>query len=120
MNETVKKLLELLDECGEPTYKVEKNAGISSTSFQGWKNERFKPSTEAIVKLARYFNVSTDYLLGLSDERNTQQPIQQQSSSLTARESELLSVFNSLSPSEQGRVLGYAKGLAEKSQSDVG
>lgn len=116
MNETVKKLLELLDECGEPTYKVEKNAGISSTSFQGWKNERFKPSTEAIVKLARYFNVSTDYLLGLSNERSPQI----QSSSLTARESELLSVFNSLSPSEQGRVLGYAKGLAEKTQSDVG
>lgn len=119
MNETVKKLLELLNDCGEPTYKVEKNAGISSTSFQGWKNERFKPSTEAIVKLARYFNVSTDYLLGLSDERSPKQSIQQ-SSNLTSRESQLLSVFNSLSPSEQGEVLGFAKGLANKSQSDVG
>lgn len=119
MNETVKKLLELLNECGEPTYKVEKNAGISSTSFQGWKNERFKPSTEAIVKLARYFNVSTDYLLGLSDERSPKHSIQQ-SSNLTSRESQLLSVFNSLSPSEQGEVLGFAKGLANKSQSDVG
>ena len=102
MNETVKKLLDLLNECGEPTYKVEKNAGISSTSFQGWKNERFKPSTEAIIKLARYFNVSTDYLLGLSDERTAST-----SHSLSYNEQELLNLFNKLSPEDKQRAIGY-------------
>ena len=119
MNETVKKLLELLNECGEPTYKVEKNAGISSTSFQGWKNERFKPSTEAIVKLARYFNVSTDYLLGLSDERSPKQSIQQ-SSNLTSQEIEMLALFRQLTAIQQGKVLGYAEAFLKNSQSDVG
>ena len=94
--------------------------GITVSAYGNYELGQREPNNANLVKLARYFNVSTDYLLGLSDERNTQQPIQQQSSSLTARESELLSVFNSLSPSGQGRVLGYAKGLAEKAQSDVG
>ncbi len=94
--------------------------GITVSAYGNYELGQREPDNANLVKLARYFNVSTDYLLGLSDERNTRQPIQQQSSNLTPRESELLSVFNSLPPSEQGRVLGYAKGLAEKTQSDVG
>lgn len=90
--------------------------GITVSAYGNYELGQREPDNANLVKLARYFNVSTDYLLGLSNERSPQI----QSSSLTARESELLSVFNSLSPSEQGRVLGYAKGLAEKTQSDVG
>lgn len=33
------------------------------------RNER-EPNNETILKLAEYFNVSTDYLLGKSDKRN--------------------------------------------------
>ena len=90
--------------------------GITVSAYGNYELGQREPDNANLVKLARYFNVSTDYLLGLSNERSPQI----QSSNLTPRESELLSVFNSLSPSEQGRVLGYAKGLAEKTQSDVG
>ena len=93
--------------------------GITVSAYGNYELGQREPDNANLVKLARYFNVSTDYLLGLSDERSPKQSIQQ-SSNLTSRESQLLSVFNSLSPSEQGEVLGFAKGLANKSQSDVG
>lgn len=41
---------------------------ISLRTYQRYESGERKPDSEVITKLADYFNVSTDYLLGLSDE----------------------------------------------------
>ena len=46
--------------------ELELNLGISSISK--WKNA-ISPSTEKLSKIANYFNVSVDYLLGLTETR---------------------------------------------------
>lgn len=38
--------------------------GMSQASITSWENGKRMPDIEMIVKLADYFNVSTDYLLG--------------------------------------------------------
>lgn len=43
--------------------------GMSETALAEWNRGKSKPTLGAIVTLARYFNVSADYLLGLTDER---------------------------------------------------
>ena len=43
--------------------------GMSETALAEWNRGKSKPTIGAITKLARYFNVSADYLLGLTDER---------------------------------------------------
>ena len=43
--------------------------GLSETALAEWNRGKSKPTLGAIAKLARYFNVSADYLLGLTDER---------------------------------------------------
>lgn len=40
---------------------------IANASISYWENCKQEPSATAIVKLALFFGVSTDYLLGLSD-----------------------------------------------------
>jgi len=45
---------------------LEKRCGLARQTIEKWKF-RIAPSASALVKLARYFNVTTDYLLGLSD-----------------------------------------------------
>ena len=37
--------------------------GVSAGNVSDWKSGRSKPSTDVVVKIARLFNVSTDYLL---------------------------------------------------------
>lgn len=41
--------------------------GVSSIAISRWENEKRVPSIETLVKLATYFKVSTDYLLGLEN-----------------------------------------------------
>ena len=54
---------------GTSTRSVLLQLGMSETALAEWNRGKSKPTISAIIKLARYFNVSADYLLGLTDER---------------------------------------------------
>ncbi|MCL2234307.1 MAG: helix-turn-helix domain-containing protein [Firmicutes bacterium] len=53
-------------------YKLEKDKVVpnATTLMKHWLTERQQPSLEVIVKISQYFNVTTDYLLGLDTENN--------------------------------------------------
>lgn len=38
---------------------------VSKQSISNWENDNIIPSVDMLIKIARYFSVSTDYLLGL-------------------------------------------------------
>lgn len=42
--------------------------GVSDVAILNWENNVNDVKSEYLVKLAQYFGVSTDYLLGLEDE----------------------------------------------------
>lgn len=42
--------------------------GVTKQSVSNWENENIMPSIEMLIKIANYFSVSTDYLLGLSEK----------------------------------------------------
>ena len=53
--------------------KVSKRAlsnqtGIQRKSITNWLNAKFYPRYDALIKLADYFYVSTDYIIGKSDD----------------------------------------------------
>lgn len=54
----------LLAERGVTAYQVAKATGISTGSLSDWKNGRSSPKVEKLQKIATYFGVSVDYLLG--------------------------------------------------------
>lgn len=43
--------------------------GVTKQSVSNWENDNIQPSIEILMKLAEYFGVSTDYLLGLEEKR---------------------------------------------------
>lgn len=45
-------------------YYLAQQTGITATSFSDWKAGRAKPSVKALEKLADFFGVTIDYLLG--------------------------------------------------------
>lgn len=60
--------------------------GIGVAQIWRYENERTDPNTEKIAAIARYFNVSTDYLIGLTDNPKSNLRID----NLTATEREVL------------------------------
>ena len=42
--------------------------GTNNSSVCDWERGRTEPNLDALVKLATFFTVSADYLLGLEDE----------------------------------------------------
>ncbi len=47
--------------------ELEKETGVSRTSIWRWENGLADAKGDELIKLSRYFKVSTDYLLGESD-----------------------------------------------------
>lgn len=44
--------------------------GVTKQSVSNWENNNILPSIEMLRKLAKFFSVSADYLLGLTDTRS--------------------------------------------------
>jgi transcriptional regulator with XRE-family HTH domain len=90
--------------CGErsmkpQTQEMQDITGVSSPSISGWKNGSM-PKADVLCRLARYFDVTTDYLLGLSEVRKSQAI-----PSLTEQEQLLLSAFRSVGAAGQFRII---------------
>ena len=41
---------------------------VSKPRISEWENGKYQPSIDTVISLANLYNVSTDYLLGLSDD----------------------------------------------------
>ena len=65
---TVERTLLLMEQHNINKNKLSVNIGISSGEIGDWVAGRKQPSLKDAVKIAQYFNVSLDYLVGLSDE----------------------------------------------------
>lgn len=61
------RLKELRTEAELSQRALAKETNLSASAIKQWENESRVPNAEAVVALAQYFEVSTDYLLGLED-----------------------------------------------------
>lgn len=62
------RLKELRKDKGLTQGDLAKVLGVKRTTVSAWENETSAPSDELKVELAKYFNVSLDYLMGLIKE----------------------------------------------------
>ncbi|MDE7070405.1 MAG: helix-turn-helix domain-containing protein [Clostridia bacterium] len=67
MEKFIKRLKELRTENGLTQAQLAKATKISTTAISYWENGERIPNAKAVVILARFFEVTTDYLLGESD-----------------------------------------------------
>ena len=61
------RLKELRTEKGIGQNKLASDLSLSNASISFWETGKQEPSASALLKLAQYFGVSVDYILGLSD-----------------------------------------------------
>lgn len=86
--DTLERILELQKQSGLTVKALEAATGISNGSFSKWKKGTYAPSAEAVLRLAKYFHVSTDYLFCLSDS-----PYPKVEISLTRKEKILIDAY---------------------------
>lgn len=99
MDVTVERIFALIKERGTKAAYVAKDTGLPKSGFTDWKMGRSKPSTEAIAKLAVYFGVTSDYLLGLANAPD---------------ESITPDIFQGLPPEAQRDILQYVEFVRQK------
>lgn len=66
LNENIKKLRTARN---MSQVQLAKNLGVSKQSVSNWENDNILPSIEMLMKISACFNVSTDYLLGISQRK---------------------------------------------------
>lgn len=62
------KFEELLKTHGVTMYRVAKETGVAQSTLSEWKNGKFTPKVDKLVKIAKYFDVPLSYFI----EENTQ------------------------------------------------
>lgn len=108
----------LIEESGKLQKDICNELGLSPSRFSNWKSGYAEPYYNELVLLADYFNVSTDYLLGRTDESDDvrirtnviEQPKDQK---------ELNILYQSLAPVYRAQVLEYVRYMAERSGVNV-
>lgn len=67
LNENIKKL-RLLRSLSQ--VELAQALHVSKQCISNWENDNIQPSIEMLIKVAKYFNVSTDFLLDLDNQKN--------------------------------------------------
>lgn len=67
MNKATKRVLELFESTGMGIDPFEKAVRLTEGTIKNLKNHKYNASADTICRVAEYFNVSTDYVIGYTD-----------------------------------------------------
>lgn len=104
----IERIQRLKDERGLLDRDVERGAGIANSSIAQWKRGVCKPSLANIIRLSEFFDVSADYLLGLSDLRERAE----NAASLSEEEKQLIELYRDFDTLNRFRLIRYCMDLA--------
>lgn len=101
---------ELRERTGYTSQKAFADAfGVAQTTVASWEGGKREPGYETTIRLAHFFGVSVDYLLGLEEKKEPPA----QSGELSERDMRLLKWFRSLPPEKQKAILVAQDGPTE-------
>lgn len=117
MNIYKDRILPLFQSSGIPDAELERKIGIKPKKISDWNAGRTKSYEKYIFQIASYFNVSTDYLLGKTDDPA---PAGQKEQPTPVPESRPLYTpeYDLLSPEDRALVDNMIRSLAKKKSSD--
>ena len=82
----------------------------TNSSVCDWERGRAEPDVKILQKLSGIFNVSVDYLLGLSDEfGGVTGGVSSQA--ISPDEEEILALFRAMSKTQRTRLVAFGEGL---------
>ena len=104
------RIKELRNEKKQTLKQMAEAFGTSNQVISRYELGQTEPDFDTLIKIADYFNVSVDYLLGKTDKRFTSDK------SLTSEQIRLLNAFDSLIPPMQEYILEMVEKLVKQPQ----
>lgn len=98
----INRILQLIEENGLSARSFAQKIGLSANCVSEWKSGRIKPSLEHIIRIAAFFDVSADYLLGLSDSRK-----------YIVNDNQINALYDELSDIDKEKVKAYINDLLQ-------
>ena len=105
-------LRELRKDKGFSQTDVAKALGIQYYTLGKWEQGRAQPSIEDLLRLADYYSISIDYLVGREDDLGNIVSAAPSSTDIFGDEATLLSCFRKLGTYEKEAILIQIKALA--------
>lgn len=93
------RLFELRSEKELSQRSIAKIMNVSQGTYNNWENSNTQPSIEQLIALARFFDVSVDYLIGNSNN------LEPNKNYLSDRQREILKLTFSAEPEVQDAVI---------------
>ncbi len=94
--------------------QLAKIVGSCERNVGRWENGESEPSCNFLIKLADYFNVTIDYIVGREDDFGNAVNANEKDDKPPTRERQVLALYSKLDESQQQDVLTMLKALAEK------
>lgn len=91
-----KRIMELRKEQGYNRDDFAKKLGIPPTTLRNYELGIHEPGHSFIIRMARLFHVSTDYLLGLSEDRTPQHLLLIENERISSPEMHMLQAYRRL------------------------
>ena len=63
------RLKEVRNSVGKTQSEVARDLKISSTGYAGYEQGYREPDFDMLIKICKYFDVTADYMIGLSDNK---------------------------------------------------
>ena len=99
-----RRICECLDDKGLNQSDLVRGTKIGKASINAYVKVEQTPNIQQLVKIAKFFNVSTDYMLGLTDFKNPKEDYKTVNK-ITGLDDEVISILNECNKSGFGRNL---------------
>lgn len=104
------RIQELREELHMTQVRLSVELGVSQETISAYEKGKHYPSVATLVQLSRLLHASCDYILGLTDVRQTRHD-----TPLDDKGQQLLSKYQQLDARRQERLLAYLDGLLDQS-----
>lgn len=114
--DTIERILYLITEKNLKDSDITKVLSLSNGVVGQWRKRKQNPSTEAIIKLAQYFGVTTDYLLCITDYKTVAERYEHENTQalISAEADEIADVYQKLDISGKRQLMGKAYEFLDK------
>lgn len=103
-------LKKLRKECGKTQNQIAELLGITTVGYNGYETQKREPSIKVLTKLADFYGVSLDYLVGREFKNDI--------GFITNKQYEVFKKFLELSETNQNIAYGYISSLSENNNKD--